>query len=70
MSPAEVAAHAAAGGAPGAVRMSLGAYSDCGDVDRAVDAVEQVARGAYRGPYARGADGGWTPRGNRVAAAG
>ena len=69
MSPAEVAAHAAAGGAPGAVRMSLAAYSDCGDVDRAVDAVEQVARGGYRGTYVREADGGWAPRSDRVPAA-
>ena len=53
----------------GMVRISLGAYSDSGDVDRVVDAVAQVAAGAVRGSYVRGGDGAWAPGGDREALA-
>jgi hypothetical protein len=47
------------------VRISLGGYSDTGDVDRVVDALEQVTAGASRTPYVRDAHGSWVPAGLR-----
>jgi selenocysteine lyase/cysteine desulfurase len=59
--PSDMVGAAADGGVAGMVRISFGAYSDSHDVDRVVDAVEQVAAGAVRGAYVRGGDGGWVP---------
>ena len=49
------------GGVDGIVRISLGGYSDTGDVDRVVDAVQQVTAGAVRFSYLREPDGSWCP---------
>jgi selenocysteine lyase/cysteine desulfurase len=57
--PAEVLASATTGGIDGLVRISLGGYSDTSDVDRVVDALEQVAEGNVRYAYRRRPDGEW-----------
>ena len=49
--------------AAGMVRIGFGADSDGHDVDRVVDAVEQVAAGAVRGACVRGGDRAWVPSG-------
>jgi len=67
--PAEVLVSGATGGVLGTVRISLGAYNDTGDVDRAVEALALVAAGAVRGTYERAPDGSWAPRGFREPAA-
>jgi cysteine desulfurase / selenocysteine lyase len=59
--PTDVLGAAATGGLDGMVRISLGAYSDSHDVDRVVDALEQVAGGAIRSSYRRDPHGSWTP---------
>jgi selenocysteine lyase/cysteine desulfurase len=59
--PADVLGAAATGGIDGMVRISLGGYSDTGDVDRVVDALEQISAGAVRSPYRREPDGSWVP---------
>jgi selenocysteine lyase/cysteine desulfurase len=66
---AEVLRRFESGGAPGAVRVSLGAYNDTSDVDRAVEALALVAAGAVRGSYDRAPDGSWAPHGFREQAA-
>ena len=66
---AEVLGSGATGGVLGTVRISLGAYNDTGDVDRAVEALALVAAGAVRGTYERASDGSWAPRGFREPAA-
>jgi cysteine desulfurase/selenocysteine lyase len=38
-------------GAPGMVRISLGCYNDTSDIDRAVDALSQIAAGEYADAY-------------------
>ncbi len=57
--PAEMLDAAATGGVDGMVRISLGGYSDTGDVDRVIDAVERVAAGAVRATYCKRPDGSW-----------
>jgi hypothetical protein len=59
--PTAMLGAAATGGVDGMVRISLGGYSDTGDVDRVVDAVQRVAAGAVRSPYRRELDGSWVP---------
>ena len=61
----EVLAGGRATSLAGAVRLSLGAYNDTGDIDRAVEAIELVAAGAVRGTYVRDPDGSWAPHGYR-----
>jgi selenocysteine lyase/cysteine desulfurase len=61
---AEVLRRFESGGAPGAVRISLGAYNDTADIDRAVEALALVAAGAVRATYDRAPDGTWAPRGS------
>lgn len=49
---------------PGMVRMSFGCYNDKSDVDRLVEMVDRVARGAYEGDYELlSASGEYLPRG-------
>lgn len=49
---------------PGMVRMSFGCYNDKSDVDRLVEMVDRVARGAYEGEYELlPASGEYVPRG-------
>ncbi len=62
LTPADVLRMAAAGGVPGMVRLSFGAYTTAADVDRAVDAVERLAAEGPAAPYAQGPDGTWAPR--------
>ena len=50
-------------GAPGMVRISLGAYNDIGDIDRAVRALEWLVDGDIQGIYRVGCDGSFTPEG-------
>jgi selenocysteine lyase/cysteine desulfurase len=57
--PADVLAAATTGGIDGMVRVSLGGYSDTADVDRVVEALEQVAAGDVRATYHRRPDGEW-----------
>jgi selenocysteine lyase/cysteine desulfurase len=66
--PVDVLGAASSGGVAGMVRISFGAYNDSHDVDRVVDALEQVAAGAVRGIYRQGGDGAWAPVGDRELA--
>jgi selenocysteine lyase/cysteine desulfurase len=59
--PADVLSAATTGGIDGMVRISLGGYTDTSDIDRAVDALEQVVRGDVRFTYRRRPDGEWVP---------
>ncbi|HZM29803.1 MAG TPA: aminotransferase class V-fold PLP-dependent enzyme [Acidimicrobiales bacterium] len=67
--PAEVLSSGAAGGVLGTVRISLGAYNDTGDLERAVEALALVAAGEVLGTYDPAPDGSWAPRGFREPAA-
>lgn len=67
LGPTEVLDAARRGGVSGMVRISLGAYNDAEDVERVVEAVEQVAARAVRGRYLRRADGSWVLRGDRAS---
>ena len=49
--------------APGMVRISFGCYNDIDDVDRAVDALEQLVAGDIRGRYRCDDDGTYAPDG-------
>ena len=49
------------------VRISFGCYSDTADVDRAVDALAQIAAGEVAGSY-RYVGGGYHPDGDREPA--
>jgi selenocysteine lyase/cysteine desulfurase len=51
---------------PGLVRLSFGCYNTIEEVDAAADALEQIARGEYRGRYMRGPDGRYQPEGYQV----
>ena len=53
LQPTEMLGAAATGGVDGMVRISLGGYSDTGDVDRVVDAVQRVTAGAVRSSYCK-----------------
>jgi len=55
-------------GAPGMVRMSLGCYSNETDVDRAVDALGQLAAGHVAGTYRCDEHGDYRPIGYREPA--
>jgi cysteine desulfurase/selenocysteine lyase len=48
---------------PGAVRASLAPYNDAAEVDRFVDAVSHVARGALKAVYEQADDGTFSPVG-------
>jgi selenocysteine lyase/cysteine desulfurase len=61
LQPAVILGAAPIGGIDGMVRVSLGGYSDTGDVDRVVDAIRQVAAGTVRSSYRRKPDGSWVP---------
>lgn len=50
-------------GTPGMVRISLGAYNDIADIDRAVRALEWLVAGEVQGTYQQGADGSFAPEG-------
>jgi selenocysteine lyase/cysteine desulfurase len=50
-------------GAPGMVRISLGAYNDMADIDRAVRALEWLVAGEVQGRYRAGSDGSFVPDG-------
>jgi cysteine desulfurase/selenocysteine lyase len=50
-------------GAPGMVRISLGAYNDMADVDRAVRALEWLVAGEVQGRYRAGPEGSFVPDG-------
>jgi selenocysteine lyase/cysteine desulfurase len=63
LAPSEVLGAASAGGVPGMVRISVGAYNDDADVDRVVDAVGGIAAGELGANYVQRADGSWAPRG-------
>jgi cysteine desulfurase / selenocysteine lyase len=56
-------------GAPGMVRISLGAYNDMADIDRAVRALEWLVAGEVQGRYRADPDGSFVPRRLRRAAA-
>jgi cysteine desulfurase/selenocysteine lyase len=49
--------------APGMVRISLGAYNDIADIDRAVRALEWLVAGDIQGTYRVGCDGSFVPDG-------
>jgi selenocysteine lyase/cysteine desulfurase len=59
----EQARHGDISGTPGMVRISLGCYNDLADVDRAVDALHELADSRPRGNYRQGPDGSYTPEG-------
>jgi hypothetical protein len=48
-------------GAPGMVRISLGAYNDVADIDRAVRALEWLVAGEVQGRYEADPDGSFVP---------
>jgi hypothetical protein len=48
-------------GAPGMVRISLGAYNDMADIDRAARALEWLVAGEVQGRYRAGSDGSFVP---------
>ena len=48
---------------PGMVRISLGAYNDTADIDRAVRALEWIMAGEVQGTYRAGPDGSHLPKG-------
>jgi cysteine desulfurase / selenocysteine lyase len=50
-------------GAPGMVRISLGAYNDMADIDRAVRALEWLVAGEVQGRYRADSDGSFVPDG-------
>jgi cysteine desulfurase / selenocysteine lyase len=50
-------------GAPGMVRISFGCYNDRCDVDRAIDALEQIIAGDISGSYRADNDGSFRPVG-------
>jgi cysteine desulfurase / selenocysteine lyase len=50
-------------GAPGMVRISLGAYNDMADIDRAVRALEWLVSGEVQGRYRADPDGSFVPDG-------
>ncbi|MGH9249167.1 MAG: aminotransferase class V-fold PLP-dependent enzyme [Acidimicrobiales bacterium] len=50
-------------GAPGMVRISLGAYNDIADIDRAVRALEWLVAGEVQGTYREDCDGSFVPGG-------
>jgi selenocysteine lyase/cysteine desulfurase len=50
-------------GVPGMVRISLGAYNDIADIDRAVRALEWLVAGDIQGAYRVGCDGSFVPEG-------
>jgi selenocysteine lyase/cysteine desulfurase len=50
-------------GAPGMVRVSLGAYNDMADIDRAVRALEWLVAGEIQGTYREHPDGSFVPDG-------
>ena len=50
-------------GVPGMVRISLGAYNDIADIDRAVRALEWLVAGDFQGTYRMGCDGTFAPEG-------
>jgi hypothetical protein len=51
-------------GAPGMVRISLGAYNDMADIDRAVRALEWLVAGDVQGRYRADSDGSFVPDGH------
>ena len=51
---------------PGMVRLSFGCYNTAGEIDAAVDALERIVRGEYRGRYAQQPDGRYHPEGFQV----
>jgi selenocysteine lyase/cysteine desulfurase len=61
--PADILRAATTGGIDGLVRISLGGYSDTSDIDRVVDALEQVVNGNVRYAYCRRPDGEWVAGG-------
>ncbi|HEY7069690.1 MAG TPA: aminotransferase class V-fold PLP-dependent enzyme, partial [Acidimicrobiales bacterium] len=65
LTPAYVINAGTAGGVPGMVRLSFGAYTTTSDIDLAVDAVAELATPAGRATatatYAQGPDGTWAP---------
>jgi selenocysteine lyase/cysteine desulfurase len=65
LTAAEVISLAEAGGVPGMVRLSFGAYTTTSDIDLAVDAVAELATRAGRASatatYIQGPDGTWAP---------
>jgi selenocysteine lyase/cysteine desulfurase len=50
-------------GAPGMVRISLGAYNDIADIDRAARALEWLVAGQIGGTYRARSDGSFVPDG-------
>ena len=50
-------------GAPGMVRISFGCYNDVCDVDRTIDALEQIIAGDIAGDYRADTDGSFRPVG-------
>jgi cysteine desulfurase / selenocysteine lyase len=50
-------------GAPGMVRISLGAFNDMADIDRAVRALEWLVAGEVQGRYRADSDGSFVPDG-------
>jgi selenocysteine lyase/cysteine desulfurase len=50
-------------GAPGMVRISFGCYNDIGDVDRVVEALQQIVAGDIAGDYRSDVDGSFRPAG-------
>ncbi len=62
LTPSAMLSAAAAGGVPGMVRLSFGAYTTAADVDRAVVAVERLEAAGPAAPYARGPVGTWAPQ--------
>jgi cysteine desulfurase / selenocysteine lyase len=48
-------------GAPGMVRISLGAYNDVADIDRAIRALEWLVTGEFQGTYRVIDDGSFVP---------
>ena len=61
LAPADLLGAVDRGGIDGLVRISLGAYSDTGDVDRAVGALQRIAGREIRRNYRRQPDGQWEP---------
>jgi selenocysteine lyase/cysteine desulfurase len=65
LTAAEVIRLAEAGGVPGMVRLSFGAYTTTSDIDLAVDAVAELATPAGRASatatYIQGPNGTWAP---------
>jgi selenocysteine lyase/cysteine desulfurase len=43
--------------APGLVRISIGCYNDCDDIDRAIEGLERILAGDVRGTYRQELDG-------------